>query len=74
MDANKVDVLAVTPRQIADHLQAGGMGCNCDLDNWQPEVRTGHSHVCRIHRSALGAKPELLAEVSAALAACGGAK
>ena len=29
------------------------MQCNCDLDNWQPEPSTGHSHVCRIHRAAV---------------------
>ena len=28
------------------------MQCNCDLDNWQPELLTGHSFVCRIHKSA----------------------
>jgi hypothetical protein len=27
--------------------------CNCDLDNWEPEQSTGHSHVCRIHKSAI---------------------
>jgi len=27
-------------------------GCNCDLDNWQPEPDTGHSWVCRIHKFA----------------------
>lgn len=30
------------------------MRCNCDLDNWEPEGSTGHSHVCRIHRAAIG--------------------
>jgi len=29
--------------------------CNCDLDNWQPERRTGHSCVCRIHKAAVEA-------------------
>jgi len=29
------------------------MRCNCDLDNWQPEKSTGHSHVCRIHKAAI---------------------
>ena len=29
------------------------MRCNCDLDNWQPETTTGHSWVCRIHKSAI---------------------
>ena len=27
--------------------------CNCDLDNWEPDKRTGHSWVCRIHNEAL---------------------
>jgi hypothetical protein len=26
--------------------------CNCDLDKWEPERSTGHSHVCRIHKAA----------------------
>lgn len=30
------------------------MRCNCDLDNWEPDKRTGHSWVCRIHRHAVG--------------------
>lgn len=29
------------------------MGCNCDLDNWEPERSTGHSWVCRIHKATL---------------------
>ncbi len=29
------------------------MQCNCDLDNWEPELTTGHSHVCRIHKAVL---------------------
>jgi len=29
----------------------GGMRCNCDLDNWVPEVDTGHTWVCRIHKA-----------------------
>jgi len=29
------------------------MRCNCDLDNWEPEDISGHSHVCRIHKEAL---------------------
>lgn len=27
--------------------------CNCDLDNWQPEIGTGHSWVCDIHKKAV---------------------
>lgn len=27
--------------------------CNCDLDNWEPEAETGHSHVCRIHKAVM---------------------
>ena len=34
----------------AAELLAGGMQCNCDLDNWEPERSTGHSWVCRIHK------------------------
>lgn len=37
----------------AADMRAEGMGCNCDLDNWEPEQSTGHSHVCRIHKAAL---------------------
>jgi len=37
-------------RAEAKALRKQGMGCNCDLDNWQPEPSTGHSHVCRIHK------------------------
>lgn len=28
------------------------MGCNCDLDNWEPAKDTGHSSVCRINKKA----------------------
>jgi hypothetical protein len=27
--------------------------CFCDLDNWEPELSTGHSWVCPIHEKAL---------------------
>lgn len=43
---------AKSAREIAADLEAAGMPCNCDLDNWQPEMSTGHSHVCRIHKAA----------------------
>lgn len=43
-------------RQIATTLRDSGMRCNCDLDNWEPEGSTGHSHVCRIHKTAMAAK------------------
>lgn len=26
--------------------------CNCDLDNWEPQLDSGHSHVCRIDKIA----------------------
>ena len=39
-------------RGFASELQKT-MACNCDLDNWEPESRTGHSCVCRIHKAAL---------------------
>lgn len=29
------------------------LGCNCDLDNWQPTQKTGHTFVCRIHNAVL---------------------
>ena len=45
-----------TMREIARGLKANGMRCNCDLDNWEPEVSTGHSWVCRIHKAALKLK------------------
>ena len=31
------------------------LACNCDLDTWEPEPYTGHSHVCRIHKAAVEA-------------------
>jgi hypothetical protein len=43
-------------RQIAEELKANGMRCNCDLDNWQPERSTGHSCVCRIHKTSMELK------------------
>lgn len=36
-------------RDIARHVKNSGMMCNCDLDKWEPERDTGHSHVCMIH-------------------------
>ena len=38
---------------IARRMKDEGMQCNCDLDNWEPEVDTGHSHVCRIHAASM---------------------
>ncbi len=29
------------------------MQCNCDLDRWEPEKHTGHSHVCDIHKAVM---------------------
>lgn len=37
-------------KTIIDKLEKE-MQCNCDLDNWQPELDTGHSWVCRIHET-----------------------
>lgn len=37
-------------REIAVAFRSNGVACNCDLDNWEPERTTGHSHVCRIHK------------------------
>ncbi len=39
-------------KQIARELETT-MRCCCDLDNWEPERSTGHSHVCRIHKEAI---------------------
>jgi hypothetical protein len=44
-----------TPREQAKEL-AKTMRCNCDLDNWEPERNTGHSHVCRIHIAVMRPK------------------
>ena len=58
------------PREVARFLRGvRGMGCNCDLDNWEPERSTGHSHVCRIHKAAIAADAALKAEVDAAILA-----
>lgn len=67
---NPVDV---SPADIAHYLhRVEGVRCNCDLDNWAPTSRTGHSVVCRIHRSATASpsdrRPGLLADVRASLA------
>jgi hypothetical protein len=39
--------------EIVADLRKDNMKCNCDLDNWQPEKSTGHSWVCRIHKTAI---------------------
>ena len=39
-------------KEIASKLRDDGMRCNCDLDNWQPNIDTGHSWVCRIDKEA----------------------
>lgn len=49
--------------QIAAYLSGNGMHCNCDLDNWQPELSTGHSHVCRIYKFAIAASADLVEKV-----------
>lgn len=43
-------------KTIAAEVKNEGMRCNCDLDNWEPERSTGHSHVCRIHKRAMKMK------------------
>ena len=50
------DMKDMTPRERAQEI-AKETGCCCDLDNWQPTRITGHSHVCRIHKMALGETP-----------------
>ena len=39
-------------REFAKEL-AKTMRCFCDLDTWEPERTTGHSHVCPIHDKAM---------------------
>jgi hypothetical protein len=46
--------IRLTLRELAKQI-APTMRCNCDLDNWEPEPSTGHSHVCRIHKAATNA-------------------
>jgi hypothetical protein len=47
----------ISLRDVVDRLRNDGkMRCNCDLDNWEPERSTGHSCVCRIHKTATGLK------------------
>lgn len=46
---------AKTKKTLREHvadLVAERTQCNCDLDNWEPTRDTGHSHVCRIHKTA----------------------
>ena len=38
-------------KDLADKA-AAIYGCNCDLDNWEPNQDTGHSNVCRIDATA----------------------
>jgi hypothetical protein len=47
----EVDTKKPLKEHVAD-LVAMGMRCNCDLDNWEPTRETGHSPVCRIHKTA----------------------
>ena len=37
-----------TVRELEKNMQ-----CTCDLDNWEPTKRTGHSVVCQIHKKAI---------------------
>lgn len=41
-----------TLKEIIEGLERE-LGCNCDLDKWEPERNTGHSFVCRIHKQAI---------------------
>ena len=40
-------------REHAIKIKSEGVRCNCDLDKWEPEPTTGHTHVCRIHKAAM---------------------
>ena len=51
-----MDTKDKTAREIAQELKSIGMRCNCDLDNWEPEHSTGHSKVCRFHKTAMERK------------------
>lgn len=53
-DENRRKACRARVREKVSEL-AKVMGCCCDLDNWEPEVLTGHSHVCRIHKAAIEA-------------------
>ncbi len=52
-DGSPIEEYRKRVRAAAERLAKEGMGCNCELDNWQPEISTGHSHVCRIHTAAI---------------------
>lgn len=52
VDAEKSRLARDRIRDVAKTLKKT-MRCNCDLDNWEPEQSTGHSHVCRIHKAAI---------------------
>lgn len=39
-----------------DSRDISEMQCKCDLDNWEPDDRTGHSWVCPIHDAMLNQK------------------
>lgn len=45
-------------REMVSNLEKS-MACNCNLDNWEPEVDTGHSWVCRIHQEAKAREQKL---------------
>ena len=49
---NGISTQETKMEHIVKHLEKT-MRCNCDLDNWEPERSTGHSHVCRIHKAAI---------------------
>jgi hypothetical protein len=45
--------LRIRVRQSVEQLKSEGMQCNCDLDRWEPELISGHSWVCNIHKAAI---------------------
>jgi len=57
MNKTEQDFTGFSRLQIAKILEKT-MRCNCDLDNWEPEISTGHSCVCRIHKAAMVANNE----------------
>jgi hypothetical protein len=48
MDDSNLNEIRKIAKEKSKTLQ-----CNCDLDNWQPDERTGHTWVCCIHKAAM---------------------
>jgi hypothetical protein len=44
---------------VCDYWTRRTPECQCDLDKWQPDPRTGHTHVCPIHKATLIRSPNM---------------